>query len=159
MKKLLRVLVPFVVYVVSFMFVPPHEVTNHERSEAMTALEFWTAQRAYPDRTIPDNRYFAAYQYSRTHLNNQADESADDTWQQIGPHNIGGRTLAVAFNPLNPNTVYAGSASGGLWRSYTGGVGRAAWQRVRTGFPVLGVSSIAIAPDDSNTIYIGTAEL
>ncbi len=159
MKKLLRVLVPFVVYVVSFMFVPPHEVTNHERSEAMTALEFWTAQRAYPDRTIPDNRYFAAYQYSRTHLNNQADESADDTWQQIGPHNIGGRTLAVAFNPLNPNTVYAGSASGGLWRSYTGGVGRAAWQRVRTGFPVLGVSSIAIAPDDSNTIYIGTGEV
>ncbi len=159
MKKLLRVLVPFVVYVLSFIFVSPHEVANHEKSEAMTALEFWTAQRAYPDRTVPGDRYFAAYQYSRTHLNNQADESADDTWQQIGPHNIGGRTLAVAFNPLNPNTVYAGSASGGLWRSYTGGVGRAAWQQVRTGFPVLGVSSIAIAPDDSNTIYIGTGEV
>ncbi|HZL96999.1 MAG TPA: hypothetical protein VFB99_25300, partial [Vicinamibacterales bacterium] len=77
-------------------------------------------------------------------------------WKAIGPHNTGGRTNALAFNPQNPNTLYAGSASGGLWRSYSAGVGVDAWQYVSTGFPVLGVSSIEFAPDDSNIIYIGT---
>jgi photosystem II stability/assembly factor-like uncharacterized protein len=80
-------------------------------------------------------------------------------WRAIGPSNISGRTLAIALNPQNPNTIYAGSASGGLWCSYSAGVGERAWEYVRTGFPVLGVAAIAVAPDDSNTIYIGTGEV
>ena len=52
-----------------------------------------------------------------------------------------------------------GSASGGLWRSYTAGVGVDAWHYVPIGFPVLGVSSISVAPNDSNLIYIGTGEV
>ena len=71
---------------------------------------------------------------------------ATNQWQAIGPHNKGGRTNAIAFNPQNPSTMYLGSASGGLWRSYTGGVGVDGWHYVPTGFPVLGVSTIAIAP-------------
>jgi hypothetical protein len=43
-----------------------------------------------------------------------------------------------------------------LWRSFTGGRGALAWERVSTGFPVLAVSSIAFAPNESNTMYIGT---
>ena len=77
----------------------------------------------------------------------------------MGPHNIGGRTLALAFNPQNPNTMYLGSASGGLWRSYTAGAGTLAWERVEAGFPVLAVSSIAFAPGDSSVMYIGTGEV
>ncbi|MBI5473759.1 MAG: hypothetical protein HY961_15580, partial [Ignavibacteriae bacterium] len=159
MKTLLTGFTSFLILVLSFIFSSHREDIGHERSDAMTALDYWAAQRAYPDRTIPDDKYYAAYEYAKTHLQSPVDESATDTWQQIGPHNIGGRTLAVAFNPLNPNTVYACAASGGLWRSYTGGVGRMAWQQVPTGFPVLGVSSIAIAPNDSNTIFIGTGEV
>jgi photosystem II stability/assembly factor-like uncharacterized protein len=77
----------------------------------------------------------------------------------MGPQNIGGRTLAIVINPLNPNTIYAGSASGGLWRSYSGGVGVKAWNYVPTGFPVLSVSAIAENPADTNVIYIGTGEV
>ncbi|NIW79968.1 MAG: hypothetical protein GWN16_11135, partial [Calditrichae bacterium] len=69
------------------------------------------------------------------------------------------RTLVVEFNPQNPNTIFAGSASGGLWRSYSAGRGADAWEYVPTGFPVLGVSSIAFVPGDSNTFYIGTGEV
>ncbi|MFQ5824587.1 MAG: T9SS type A sorting domain-containing protein [bacterium] len=136
------------------------EISAHRTSGAMEALDFWYAQRAYPDKTIPDVGHYAAYEYSRRNLRSRLNKSSMiEPWKAIGPHNIGGRTLAIVFNPLNPNTIYAGSASGGLWRSYTGGRGAQAWEYVSTGFPVLAVSSIAIAPDDSNTIYIGTGEV
>ena len=41
----------------------------------------------------------------------------------------------------------------------TGGVGASAWEYVPTGFPVSAVSSIAFAPGNSNTNYIGTGEV
>ncbi|MBI3766385.1 MAG: T9SS type A sorting domain-containing protein [Ignavibacteriales bacterium] len=76
----------------------------------------------------------------------------------MGPLNVVGRMISVAVNPRNGNTVYAGSASGGLWRSYTGGLA-GDWQRIPTGYPVLGVAAIAIDSSDTNTIYIGTGEV
>ncbi|MFC2092740.1 T9SS type A sorting domain-containing protein [Bacteroidota bacterium] len=128
-------------------------------SGALDALNFWTEQRAYPNMVIPDIGYYDAYIYSRQNLRNNTDNFDTTEWQQIGPHNVGGRTNSIAINPFNPNTIYAGSASGGLWRSYTGGVGTSAWEYVVTGYPVLGVGSIAISPVDTNTIYIGTGEV
>jgi photosystem II stability/assembly factor-like uncharacterized protein len=130
---------------------PPYKISG-----AFRALEFWAAQRAYPGKVMPDRGHYDAYRWARAGLKEAAAESP---WHSIGPDNIGGRTLDVTFNPQNPRTIYAGSASGGLWRSRTAGVGPAAWEYVDTGFPVLGVSCIAIAPDDTNTIYIGTGEV
>ncbi|MBU2502097.1 hypothetical protein KJ682_12275 [bacterium] len=129
-------------------------------SGAGQAMEFLARQRAYPGRDLPRSGYAEAFTFVRDKMQRApAAKTGGSTWQAIGPHNIGGRTLCIAFNPQNPTTVWAGSASGGLWRSYTGGVGAAAWERVETGHPVLGVGSIAFAPGDSLTIYIGTGEV
>ena len=128
-------------------------------SDVQAALDLWTTSRAYPKTDIPKDKYFRAYTDARNITNEtQAFGSPPAPWTSIGPTNIAGRTIAIAFNPLNPNTIYAGSASGGLWRSRTGGLG-GGWQRVVTGFPVLGVNAIAVHPADSNIIYIGTGEL
>ncbi len=132
---------------------------NGRPSGAMAALDFWAAQRAYPKRVIPDVGQAAAFEYSRAALRGAADDMDGNVWAPIGPHNIGGRTLAIAQNPQNTITLWAGAASGGLWRSFTGGVGPDAWDRVPTGYPVNAVSSIVIAPNDSNLIYIGTGEV
>ena len=89
----------------------------------------------------------------------QRAQSFPGQWTAIGPKNFGGRTLCLAFNPQNAQTIYAGSAAGGLWKSYTGGTGANAWQPIPIGFPVIGIGAIAIDPNDSNTIYIGTGEV
>jgi photosystem II stability/assembly factor-like uncharacterized protein len=129
-------------------------------SGAMQALQFWNAQRAYPDKQIDDRAYLAAFERQRFEWSQERQLTGiADPWRQIGPHNIGGRTLAVAVNPKNTRTIYAGSASGGLWRSFSQGKGARAWEQMRTGFPVLAVSSIAVMPNDSNVMLIGTGEV
>jgi len=136
------------------------EKKNEKVSGAYEALQFWNMVRAYPNDDISSEAFFNAYeQMQETRANKTLKTEINNQWQEIGPHNTGGRTIAIAFNPQNPNTIYAGSASGGLWRSYTGGVGVDAWHYVSTGFPLLGVSSITFAPNDSNIIYLGTGEV
>ena len=131
-----------------------------QTSGAFEALAFWSQERSYPHRRMPSGAYGAAYEQHRAQLQAQpARKAASSAWYPIGPHNLAGRTLALAFNPQNANTLFAGSASGGLWRSFSGGRGAAAWHRIPTGYPVLGVSSIAFAPGDSTVLYIGTGEV
>jgi len=129
-------------------------------SGALQALQFWGAERAYPNRTIPGASYGAALEGQRRQRA-LAVAGPDDRvapWSPLGPANIGGRTLCLAIRPDDPDVLFAGSASGGLWKSTTGGVGAAAWQYVDTGYPVLGVSTIAIDPGDPDVMYIGTGE-
>ncbi|KPL19076.1 MAG: hypothetical protein AMJ92_05125 [candidate division Zixibacteria bacterium SM23_81] len=155
----------FLLLVIAISFEVYFEFQRRKKAEvktsgALEALELWTAQRAYPQTVIPDVGHYKACERSRELFKRaQAQIPCPQPWRPIGPHNIGGRTVAIAFNSLNPNTIYAGSASGGLWKSRTAGLGANAWEYVNTGFPVLGVSAIAVAPDDSNTIYIGTGEV
>lgn len=133
---------------------------HRSASGAMEALEFWSRSRAYPDADIPNDKHFAAFQVSKRRFRKepQAFAAAGPGWRYIGPENLSGRMISVALNPLNPSTIYAGSASGGLWRSHTGGVA-GDWERIATGYPVLGVGAIAISPSDSNVLYIGTGEV
>jgi len=138
---------------------------------ALEALAFWGESRAYPGRDIPAAGFGRAYDYARAELRKPLAETfgrgrrgelargQGSGWQALGPTNGGGRTLTIAFEPGNPDTIYAGSASGGLWRSETGGVGAAAWERVPTGFPELGVSTIAFENGDPDVFYIGTGEV
>jgi photosystem II stability/assembly factor-like uncharacterized protein len=126
--------------------------------EAFFAINNWSAQRAYPYGYVNDKKFFNEFIDVKNKTQNTRLSSPNNTWETMGPHNRGGRTLCVASNPQNSNTIFAGSASGGLWRSYKKG-DPYSWERIVTGYPVLGVNSIAISPTDSNTIIIGTGEV
>ena len=77
------------------------------------------------------------------------------TWFSLGPANFSGRILSLEFDPNDPNTVYAGAAGGGLWRSTDSGVN---WSALTDDTPSLGVGGVAVAPGNSNIIVIGTGE-
>jgi photosystem II stability/assembly factor-like uncharacterized protein len=131
---------------------------------AWRAFEWWYTQRAYPNAFIPRGAL------ARAHVEKQRigrakgtapglSSTAASSWESIGPANIGGRVLAIAVHPVNTETVYVGSASGGLWRTATGGTGPSPWTRIETGYPTLSVSAVAIDPLHPDTIYIGTGEI
>lgn len=131
------------------------------RSESWAALQFLNNSRAYPYSDIPADAYRKADLFYKARFANQSAREGElrtSSWQSIGPNNIGGRTLAVALDPTDTATIWLGSASGGLWKSTTGGTGLNAWTHIPTGFPVRGVTSIAINPSNHNEIYIGTGE-
>ncbi|MBI1223729.1 MAG: T9SS type A sorting domain-containing protein [Bacteroidetes bacterium] len=135
------------------------DISEDGYSGAYEALNFFGEARIYPFDKMPGGAYFQAWRHLALMPAAESEYRNTAPWQTLGPHNRAGRTLKIAFNPQNPNTMYAGSASGGLWRSYTGGMGTMAWQLVPTGFPVQAVAAIAFPSNDSTTIFIGTGEV
>ncbi len=162
----LSVIIFFAAFLSSVKFFPPRSTSEREREErgpsgAMQALTDWTRARAYPFNDIPPDGYTKAYQASKSFVKNLSRSPLlSSTWEPIGPldNDSRGRTISVAVNPLNPNTIYCGSASGGLWRSQQASVG-GDWVRMTLGFPALGIGSITIDPADTNTMYLGTGEV
>ena len=74
-------------------------------------------------------------------------------YRYIGPE--GNRVTSVTGVPGDPNTYYAGAASGGLWKSTDGGIH---WSPVFDSQPVSSVGALAVAPSDPNVVYAGTGE-
>ncbi len=66
-----------------------------------------------------------------------------------------GRINCIAFHPSSSNTIFAGSPSGGLWKTTNGG---SSWSCISIGISFLGISGIAIHPSDPNIIYILTGD-
>ncbi len=71
----------------------------------------------------------------------------------IGPQ--GNRFCAVTGVPGDTNIIYAGSASGGIFKSMDGGIH---WAPIFDDQPVSSVSALAAAPSDPNVIWAGTGE-
>jgi photosystem II stability/assembly factor-like uncharacterized protein len=77
-------------------------------------------------------------------------------YRLVGPFR-GGRTLAVAGVPSQDDTYYFGSVAGGMWKTTDGGLN---WKPLWDKFPEpsASIGAIAIAPSDSNVLYVGTGE-
>lgn len=149
-----------------------HHEEKEKESGADKQMSAWWWARAYPEADNINDKYYAGWLQAEA-LKNPDTASQysgirsvegmnlfSGNWVPIGPNqNIGGRVLSIAIDPQNGNNIFIGTASGGIWKTTTAGVGTNAWQPVSTGFPVLGVASIMIHPTNSNIIYAGTGEV
>lgn len=89
-------------------------------------------------------------------------------WRSVGPFGFltngfygsspqteAGRVRAVAVHPTNPNIIYAGSASGGVWRTTNAG---ASWTALTDKQCSLTTGAMALDPVNPNIVYVGTGE-
>jgi len=75
-------------------------------------------------------------------------------WRLVGPFR-GGRALAAAGVPGNPNLFYFGAVGGGVWRSDNAG---RTWEPIFDGQPIASIGALAVAPSDPRVIYVGSGE-
>lgn len=128
--------------------------------------EYMMEPRVYPTGIRPPSG-IAQHEYSNYLMQQQSQANSTTTvysnWTSLGPqswttssYNPGiGRVNCVGFHPTNPNKIFIGSPSGGLWHSDDGGN---TWGTNTDNLTVLGVSGIAIDPDNPDTMYIATGD-
>ncbi|MBX7155830.1 MAG: T9SS type A sorting domain-containing protein [Candidatus Kapaibacterium sp.] len=87
---------------------------------------------------------------------------ASSTWKLLGPttrvpSNGGGagRVNAIRFNPDDGEQVWLGTPAGGLWKTTNFG---STWQTTTDSLLNLGVSDIAINPQNPNQMFISTGD-
>src|SRR5256886_2879601 len=73
----------------------------------------------------------------------------------IGPAVMGGRVSDIALDPHNPFVFYVGLAHGGVFKTNDNGV---TFDPIFDKQPMLSIGAIAIAPSDSDVIWVGTGE-
>jgi len=73
----------------------------------------------------------------------------------IGPANMSGRIGAIDAVQSDPNIIYVGAATGGVWKSTDGGV---TWKPIFDEQPVASIGAIAINQSNPNIVWVGTGE-
>ncbi|MEX0892175.1 MAG: glycosyl hydrolase [Gemmatimonadota bacterium] len=76
-------------------------------------------------------------------------------WRNLGPDK-GGRSIAAAGVPGQPDVAYFGAVGGGLWKTADGGE---SWQPITDGqITSASVGAVAVSPFDPDILFIGTGE-
>ena len=75
--------------------------------------------------------------------------------RSIGPAGMSGRVTAIDVVTDNPQIMYVGTASGGLWKSVSGGV---EWTPIFDEQGSLSIGAVAIQQNNPDVIWAGTGE-
>ena len=131
--------------------------------------EYYWQSRVYENGNFPqEGQVLREIQRYNSSAQNQISRTYDPgtgTWEIVGPvsspnngtgqMNGSGRINCITFHPTDPNTIFVGAPSGGVWKTTDNG---ATWAEFSGGLTRLGVSSIVIDPNTPSTMYIGTGD-
>lgn len=135
-----------------------------ERSHGWKQFKRWEnfmAPRVYPSGKLPQNILWDEIQNGNNEKSNVAN------WIPMGPYATpadinttnykrgSGRVNCMAFHPTDLNILFAGSPSGGFWKSTTGG---SSWITTTDQLSSIGISDIAVNPSNPEIIYIATGD-
>lgn len=77
------------------------------------------------------------------------------TPRNIGPGGMSGRVTAIDVVHNNPDIMYVGTASGGLWKSTSGGI---KWEPIFDEELTASIGAIEIQQSNPSVIWVGTGE-
>ena len=151
---------------------PPYRGDRQLRQDSAAARQHdFIARRAAPgSSTFSPAVWLAAEAKMRAmprHLPGRADvvpagdagdahAKAAHQWQFLGPSNIAGRMRTLAFHPQNPDVLFAGGVSGGVWRSDDLGE---SWTALSDDAVNLNIGALLIDAARPDVMYAGTGEL
>ena len=75
--------------------------------------------------------------------------------RSIGPAVMGGRVSDIAIDPRNPFVFYVGLGHGGVFKTNDNGV---TFDPIFDKQPMLSIGAVAVAPSDSDVVWVGTGE-
>lgn len=75
--------------------------------------------------------------------------------RNIGPGGMSGRVTSIDVVHDNPEIIYAGTASGGLWNSQNGGI---TWEAIFEKEATASVGAVAVQQSNPSVIWVGTGE-
>lgn len=125
--------------------------------------EWYWEPRVYPTGEFP-TAGFTQEQFDLFVKNSKAQDRSVPTvanWTTLGPNSSGGgyagigRLNSIGFHPTNTNTIYAGAAGGGFWKTTDGGTN---WTPTLDTWGSLGVSAIVTDASNANLVYIATGD-
>jgi photosystem II stability/assembly factor-like uncharacterized protein len=76
-------------------------------------------------------------------------------FRSLGPAVASGRVVSFAVNPKNKHEYYVGVAAGGVWKTVNAGT---TWTPVFDGEGSYSIGWVALDPDDSAVVWVGTGE-
>ena len=93
-------------------------------------------------------------------LSLSAQQLTNDILKDIKPRNIGpggmsGRVTSIDVVTENPDVMYVGTASGGLWKSTSGGI---KWDPIFDNEKTASIGAVAIQQSNPSVIWVGTGE-
>lgn len=136
----------------------PAHAAKPEADQPIQALAFRQFRSVGgPFGVLPENAFMRAKQH-RDQMMRRGPLNAGlspMSWSWLGPGNVGGRLRPIVFKPGDPNTIYVGSQSGGVWKTTNGGTN---WLPLDDFMPAMAVGSMAIDWANPDTLYAGTGE-
>jgi len=155
-KRVLGLFIMTAVFI--FIYLVPNHTTYQK--EKKSATKKYPSEHAWLQRTFPyfdadPTAHLVALRQAQTLRHLAKSATAAPKWKFAGPTNIGGRVSALAFNSKDSRVVYAGAATGGIFKSLDRG---ATWQPIFDEQAVLPIGDLAVDPNNPNLIYAGTGE-
>lgn len=136
-----------------------------EKGKGWTQFKRWenfVAPRVYPHGMIPKMTKANLWD-----ITNKLDQNLNyGKWQQYGPLKSplrinnnqiygSGRINCIAFHPSDVQTFWIGTPAGGLWKTVNGGQ---SWQTTTNHLPSIGISEIAIHPENPEILFVATGD-
>ncbi|MFW5947131.1 MAG: WD40/YVTN/BNR-like repeat-containing protein, partial [Gemmatimonadota bacterium] len=84
-----------------------------------------------------------------------ADPVVGVDFREVGPSFLSGRVVDMAVDPRSPGTWYVASASGGVWKTTSGGV---EWTPIFDDQGSYSIGTIVLDPRDPDVVWVGTGE-
>ena len=75
--------------------------------------------------------------------------------RNIGPGGMSGRVTSIDVVHDNPENIFAGTASGGLWNSQNGGI---TWKPIFEKEATASIGAVAVQQSNPSVIWVGTGE-